>query len=83
MMGEGPGLSLFSFVPKSIDGPLVFLLDRRRSRHKKMPNPIKNETKATEPAVRPTIAPVLIGTVAGLEGDIRKSEARPWFYIRL
>ena len=72
MLGEGPGLSICSSALKSIGGPFVILLDRRRRRHKKIPNPTRNETKATEPTATPTIAPVLIGTVVGLEGDIRK-----------
>ena len=67
MLGEGPGLYICSSALESIGGPFVFLLDRRRRRYIKVPNPIRNETKATEPTATPTITPVLIGTFVGLD----------------
>lgn len=83
MLGEVRGFFILSSAPKST-GPLIFLLNcGRRRRHKKMPIPIRNATKATEPTTAPTIALVLIGTFVGLEDDIRKSWIRPWFYIQL
>ena len=83
MPGEARGFPTCPSAPKSIGGPLVFLFDRRRRRHRKTPIPIRSETKATDPTATPTIAPVLIGAVVGLESEISESLVCPWLYIRL